>query len=278
MNRLTTTLTLRLLPSLRLLPHLILTLSCVVAAGAEVSTDRPAMVAPDDVNCARLKSTRVMRPGAPVNCSQLQIVRFSYIGFDDRLHNDGEVMVMAAVAPEVHTIFSLLLARRFPLAGAHLMNSYLGDDDASMADNNTSAFNYRPITGGGAPSLHAYGLAIDINPLQNPYLLRSGNGRVDVSPAAGKAYVARLPLRPGMVDDQVVQIFAAHGFPIWGGDWRKPIDYQHFQVSRKTAEHLAKLGLKEGRTYFKNNIQAYQSCLVRNRKMSESKRFCTLAE
>lgn len=187
-------------------------------------------------------------------------------------------MVMAAVAPEVRTIFGLLLARRFPLAGARLMNNYHGDDDASMADNNTSAFNHRPITGGGVPSLHAYGLAIDINPLQNPYLHRAGNGVVDVSPATGRPYIARLPLRPGMVDDQVVKIFAAHGFPIWGGDWHQPIDYQHFQVSRKTAERLAKLGIKQARAYFENSIVVYHQCIVRNQKISAARRFCALAE
>ena len=185
---------------------------------------------------------------------------------------------MAAVAPEVRTIFTLLLARHFPLAGARLMNHYQGNDDAAMADNNTSAFNHRPITGGGAPSLHAYGLAIDVNPLENPSVHRAGNGTLQVSPPAGKPYTARLPLRPGMVDDRVVEIFATHGFPIWGGDWHQPIDYQHFQVSRKTAEHLAKLELKEARAYFENSIKFYQRCLVLNRKMSDAKRFCTLAE
>lgn len=219
-----------------------------------------------------------MRTGAPVDCSQLQVVHFSFVDLDGQLHDDGEVMVMAAVAPEVLTIFTLLLARHFPLAGARLMNHYQGNDDAAMADNNTSAFNHRPITGGGAPSLHAYGLAIDVNPLENPYVRRAKNGILQVSPPAGKPYTARLPLRPGMVDDRVVEIFAMHGFPIWGGDWHQPIDYQHFQVSRKTAEHLSKLRIKEARVYFENSIEMYQRCLVRNRKMSDAKRFCALAE
>jgi len=218
-----------------------------------------------------------MGPGAPVRCSQLQVVHFAYADFDGHVHDDGEIMVMAAVAPQVQTIFKLLLERRVPLARARLMENYHGDDAASMADNNTSAFNHRPITGGTVPSLHAYGLAIDINPLQNPYLRCDAKGLVDISPPAGRPYATRLPIRPGMVDQQVVDIFAVHGFPIWGGDWRQPIDYQHFQVSRKMAERLAALPLKQARAHFENSILVYRRCLVSKGKTSDARKVCGLA-
>lgn len=259
-----------------MLPALLLGVSASVAA-VPIPTDTKIM-ALDDARCMELKSAHVMRAAAPVDCSRLQVVRFSYVDFNAQVHSDGEIMVMAAAAPEVRKIFALLLARRFPLAVARLMNYYQGDDDAAMADNNTSAFNDRAITGGSAPSLHAYGLAIDVNPLQNPYLNRADNGIVTVSPPAAKPYAKRLPLRPGMVTDEIVKIFAEHGFPIWGGDWHQPIDYQHFQVSRKTAEHLATLGVKEGRAYFESGIVRYRRCLSRNQKKSTVKKICLLAE
>ncbi|KAF3997240.1 M15 family metallopeptidase [Glaciimonas immobilis] len=241
----------------------------------------------DDARCASLKSAHVVTepkvterkgPNVSVDCSRLQIVRFSYLGFDDKVHADGKIMVMGAAAPEVRKIFDLLLARRFPLARARLMDNYQGDDDAAMADNNSSAFNNRVITGGGAPSLHAYGLAIDINPVQNPYVHRAANGQDMVSPPAAKPYTKRLPIRRGMVDDQIVNIFATHGFIIWGGNWHQPIDYQHFQVSRKTAEHLAGLGIKEGRAYFEQSVVRYRRCMDRRPKVFQVGKVCALTE
>ncbi|WP_253273610.1 M15 family metallopeptidase [Collimonas arenae] len=212
----------------------------------------------DRQQCELLKQ-RVLQPGAPVGCSQLQVVRFSYIDFEQVRHDDGEIMVMAAVAPQVKALFDELLKRGFPLAQARLMEHYQGNDDASMADNNTSAFNDRPITGGKAISLHAYGLAIDINPLQNPYVLRNAQGEQIYSPPAGKDFGQRVASRVGS-SEQVVELFAQHGFLIWGGDWKKPIDYQHFQVSRSMAERLAKLPLPQARQLFENSVVTYRSC------------------
>lgn len=247
------------------------------SVAAATATSAAPLISRDSAQCAQLKATHVMQSGAPVGCAQLQVVRFAFVDFDGQLHEDGEIMVMAAVAPQVQTIFKLLLARRVPLAGAKLMNHYHGDDALAMADNNTSAFNDRPITGGGAPSLHAYGLAIDINPVQNPYLRRTANGAIEVSPATGKPFITRLPHRAGMVDDQIVAIFAEHGFPIWGGHWRQPIDYQHFQVSRKTAEHLAKLPFKQAQAYFENSIAVYHRCLSDKKKTVAARKICALA-
>lgn len=258
------------------LPALLVSLSGLSTAMPFM--DEAKILALDAAHCADLKSAHVMGPSAPVSCSQLRIVRFSYVDFSGQVRSDGELMVMGAAAPEVRKIFALLLARRFPLNGARLMNYYQGDDEAAMVAGNTSAFNDRAISGGGAVSLHAFGLAIDVNPVQNPYLSRGDNGIVSISPAAGKPYVKRLPLRSGMVSDEIINIFAEHGFPVWGGDWHQPVDYQHFQVSRKTAEHLATLGIKEGRAYFESGIMRYRRCLVRNQTISTAKKLCALAE
>ena len=123
-------------------------------------------------------------------------------------------------------IFRRLYEIGYPIASMRLVDDFGGDDDASMSANNTSAFNCRPVTGGGGFSEHSYGTAIDVNPVQNPYLAGS-----TVLPAEGRQYVDR-PDSPGVIHagDEVVQAFADHGFR-WGGTWSGPIDYQHFSVS-----------------------------------------------
>ena len=135
-------------------------------------------------------------------------------------------MVAASVADGVVAIFRTLYGIDYPIASLRFVDDFGGDDDASMAANNTSAFNCRPVTGGGGFSEHSYGTAIDLNPVQNPYV----SGRL-VLPEQGRAYLARSPA-PGVIlaGDAVVTAFADHGWS-WGGAWSGPIDYQHFSVS-----------------------------------------------
>jgi D-alanyl-D-alanine carboxypeptidase len=198
--------------------------------------------------CQDMKQHHVLNAGAPVGCDRLKLVTFSYLGFDGRYHDDGQIIVMDAVAKQVLQIFATLRAKRFPLAQARLMNSFDGDDERSMAEGNTSAFNVRAITGGGAVSLHAYGVAIDINPIQNPYVRHAQEG-ISYSPKAGADYRDRGLQRPGMVEP-IIQVFYDHGFSTWGGKWKNPTDYQHFQLSRALAEHLARLSPAQAEAYF----------------------------
>ncbi|WP_228527299.1 M15 family metallopeptidase [Noviherbaspirillum soli] len=241
---------------------LLLTTAALPAAPALAALDQPA--------CERLKASRVLRKQAPVGCDRLTVVRFPYIDFSGAKRDDGELMVLDAVAPEVSQLFHALHRRRFPLAQARLIDHYGGDDEASMRDNNTSAFNQRAVTGGGPPSLHAYGLAIDINPAQNPFLQPGDNGTVRVSPPAGAAYLNRRAARPGkpprsgMAED-VIGLFAAAGFTVWGGDWDTPLDYQHFQFSRELAQRLAALPEREARQLYLRQIKAYRNCLGERR-------------
>lgn len=247
----------------RLLPFLAL---AVLFHGAQAAESSSRLVDIDHAACRALHDSGVMHATAPVRCDQLRIVRFSYVGFDGRQHNDGEIMVMAAAAEHVQAIFDALLKRKFAIAGARLMNRYNGDDQASMRDNNSSAFNDRAVIGASAPSLHAYGLAIDLNPVQNPFLQFGEDGKATFSPDAGSRYANRLqqrpgkPARKGMAED-VVALFAEHGFVIWGGDWDAPIDYQHFQTSRALAKRLAALPAAEGRAVFSAYVQRYRSCM-----------------
>jgi hypothetical protein len=214
--------------------------------------------------CGDMKEHNVIRTGAPVGCERLKLIKFPYLGFDGSIHADGEVMVMDAAAENVLGIFTRLRDMRFPIAKARLINQYDGSDDASIADNNTSAFNSRNVAGTNALSLHAYGLAIDINPVQNPYVQRSG-GKLTFSPPAGAAYANRLDdqperqLRRGMAES-VIDVFADEGFFIWGGYWKSAIDYQHFQVSRSLAQQLASLSPAQAKTVFAQHVERYRAC------------------
>ncbi len=163
--------------------------------------------------------------GCPVPLADLRHLTLTYRGFDGADHA-GELVVASSVADEVVAIFRQLYQDGYPIESMRLVDDFGGDDDASMTANNTSAFNCRPVTGGGGFSEHSYGTAIDVNPVQNPYL--SGS---TVLPAAGRAYLDR-PDEPGVIHDgdAVVAAFAAYGFS-WGGDWSGPIDYQHFSVT-----------------------------------------------
>jgi hypothetical protein len=214
--------------------------------------------------CEDMKAHHVIKPDAPVGCERLRLVKFRYVDFSGRSHDDGEIVVIDAAAKHVVTIFAKLRAMHFPIERARLMNRYDGNDDASMADNNTSAFNLREISGGGPISLHGYGLAIDINPIQNPYAKRAAEN-LTFNPPAGIAYANRLNDRPakprrfGMAE-QVIDVFADNGFVIWGGYWDDPIDYQHFQVGRSLAEQLAHLAPAQAQAEFDRHVEKYRAC------------------
>jgi hypothetical protein len=164
------------------------------------------------------------RPGCPVGPDQLRQVRLGYWGFDGQPHR-GALVVHHTVTADVITVFRTLYAQRFPIRRMTPVDAYGGSDDASMADDNTSGFNCRnAVTDGPATwSAHAYGKAIDVNPVENPYLLDG-----DVLPPAGRAYLDRGASRAGMAvpDGALVKAFTAAGWT-WGGRWSNP-DYQHF--------------------------------------------------
>lgn len=165
------------------------------------------------------------RPGCPVGPADLRSVAVGYV--DPAGHPaTGRLVVHADVAADVVAVFARLYAQRFPVTRMQPVEAYRGSDDASMAADNTSAFNCRATTGGSGFSEHSYGTAIDLNPVENPYVKGT-----TVLPSAGRAFLERRPA-PGVVvaGDAVVQAFAEHGFS-WGGDWSSLKDYQHFSVS-----------------------------------------------
>ena len=131
--------------------------------------------------CAEMRLHKTLRADSVVDCKRLTLVKFDYFGFDGQIHNDGELVVLDAAAERVANIFGALLKMHFPIHQAKLLNHYDGNDEASMSDNNTSAFNDRSISGGSSVSMHAYGLAIDVNPVKNPFCQKRHEAR-HVSP------------------------------------------------------------------------------------------------
>ncbi|HVM28450.1 MAG TPA: M15 family metallopeptidase [Mycobacteriales bacterium] len=164
------------------------------------------------------------RSGCPVGPAQLRMLTLSHWGFDGVVRT-GRMVVHVDQVPAVLGVFGRLFDVGFPIERMVTVDVYGGDDDASMAANNTSAFNCRTVAGTSSWSLHAYGRALDLNPVQNPYVRGS-----TVQPPAGRAYLDRSSPRPGMVraGDAVVTAFAAAGWS-WGGAWSSSKDYQHFE-------------------------------------------------
>lgn len=167
------------------------------------------------------------RAGCPVPLRDLRLIRTDHWGLDRTVHR-GELVVHRDQAAKVVRVLRALFVARFPIARIQLVDVYGANDRRSMAANNTSAFNCRYVSGTTRWSEHAYGRAIDMNPIQNPYVSSSGRA----SPPAGAAYVDRSRKAPGMIHsrDAVVRAFAAVGWG-WGGHWSGIKDYQHFSAS-----------------------------------------------
>lgn len=165
------------------------------------------------------------KPGCPVPIEDLRILEMTHRGFDGDDHV-GQLMVHEDVARDTVNAFRVLYREGFPIRRMELIETYGGSDDASMAADNTSAFNCRAITGGTRYSVHSYGRAIDINTVENPYV----KGTL-VLPAAGAEFLDRTDVRPGMLVDgsDEVHAFTHRGFD-WGGTWTTLKDYQHMEI------------------------------------------------
>jgi hypothetical protein len=179
-------------------------------------------VRPIDAALAARMTPTSWRPGCPVGLGDLRYVWVSHMGMDGT-ERVGELVVHRDTVAALAGVFRHIWDEAFPVERMRLVDDYGGDDDASMAANNTSAFNCRRVAGTTRWSEHAFGRAIDINPVQNPYVR---GGRVD--PPAGRAYVDRGHVRAGMLvaGGPVVGAFRFVGWG-WGGDWSSGKDYQH---------------------------------------------------
>ena len=159
----------------------------------------------------------------------LRYVGLLYYDFDGNVQT-GELICNKGIAQDMVEIFYQLYLSQYQIAKMVLIDTYNADDTASMADNNTSCFNYRTVDGTTHLSKHAYGLAIDLNPFNNPYVENNSDGTVYISPLGSEAYADRTANLAHMINenDLCYQLFIQHGFT-WGGSWKSYKDYQHFQ-------------------------------------------------
>lgn len=163
-----------------------------------------------------------------IDLRSLRYLTITHYNFE-HLPATGEIICSVAIADDLLDIFETLFHQKYEIEKVRLIDYYDADDEKSMADNNSSAFNFRTIAGTNVLSNHSTGMAIDINPLYNPYVKRTENGLL-VSPEVGKPFVDRLLSFPHKLDhdDICVKEFLKHGF-VWGGDWEHAKDYQHFE-------------------------------------------------
>lgn len=173
----------------------------------------------------RSRLTHSWREGCPVGVEDLRLLTVSFWGFDSQVHN-GELVVHRDQAQKILAAMKRVFDARFPIQRIELVDVYEGSDDRSMEANNTSAFNCRSVESRpGVWSQHAYGRAVDINPIQNPYVSSSG----EPDPPSGAPYVDRSKNAVGMIHARrpVVKAFSSIGWE-WGGYWSSSKDYQHF--------------------------------------------------
>ena len=163
---------------------------------------------------------RSYQPNPHIQRADLRYLRVLHYDYDGRTHQ-GELVCNKRIASKLLTIFRELT----------LSDNYDADDERQMRANNTSCFCYRAVSDTKHLSKHAYGLAIDINPLYNPYVrYRKKDGHRIVEPATGVPYVDRKKdFRYKITtEDLCYKLFIKHGFT-WGGSWRSMKDYQHFE-------------------------------------------------
>ena len=169
------------------------------------------------------------KKGCPVPLEDLRYLRIKHIDFNGK-DQMGEMIVHKEISDEVIDIFEALYDIDYPIYQMRLVSDYKGSDWQSIEADNTSAFNCRKATGSKKFSKHSYGKAIDINPIENPYIFRSGKSSHKASAPylkrkrSSQSTSQRAMLLP---QDKAVQIFKKYGWK-WGGDWSGMKDYQHF--------------------------------------------------
>ena len=210
---------------------LVLSVGLLLMSSPALAVEQPpyqATVARLDRETRQLMTGRSWHRGCPVALRDLRLVRLTYWGFDREAH-PGRLVVHRSWADEMVIVFRRIYRARFPIRRVRLVDRYGADDQSSMRHDNTSAFNCRYVAGTTTWSQHAYGRAIDINPVENPYVDGSY-----VSPPNGGMYADRSRERRGMIvkGDVVWRAFRRIGWE-WGGAWSSIQDYQHFSANGK---------------------------------------------
>ena len=172
---------------------------------------------------------KTYHPNPHIQRSDLHYLKVLHWDYDEKTHQ-GELICNKLIADKLLAIFRELYAGHYPIQKMRLPDEYDADDERQMSDNNTSCFCYRKISGSNKLSLHAQGLAIDINTRYNPYVHTRKNGTRIVEPSNGKPYADRQKKFQYKIEkgDLCHRLFLKHGFT-WGGSWRTMKDYQHFE-------------------------------------------------
>lgn len=175
------------------------------------------------------KDSEAAAEGLAVTFDDLSYLHIRHYDFEGN-PAEGELICNNYIAQDLVEIFYQLYLNEYQLESVLLIDEFDGDDTASMEANNTSCFNYRVVEGSTSLSKHAYGLAIDVNPLYNPYVTYEKDGTENISPAAAYSYADRSVNFAYKIDenDLCYKLLTQHGF-IWGGNWNSVKDYQHFQ-------------------------------------------------
>ncbi|MBO4520460.1 MAG: M15 family metallopeptidase [Alphaproteobacteria bacterium] len=165
---------------------------------------------------------------AEISYDDLVDIHVLHYDFNNRVQK-GRLICNKKIGQKVLAVFQKLYDNAYQIEKIRLIDDYKGDDDASMRDNNTSCFNYRKIAGSNKLSNHSLGLAVDINPLYNPYIKRTKSKTV-VFPEIAADYADRTKPFPHKIDknDLAYKAFTEQGF-FWGGSWISVKDYQHFE-------------------------------------------------
>ncbi|UCA61826.1 M15 family metallopeptidase [Chryseobacterium rhizoplanae] len=150
----------------------------------------------------------------------LEMITLTYYSFDGKLHQ-GQMVTHKDLAVDIKEVFMIMQANKFPIRKVIPIVKYDWDDGSSLIDDNSSCFNYRQITGETNLSMHSLGLAIDLNPLENPYI----KGGIVLPP---QAVYSINSLGTFTEESIVVKEFKKRGWE-WGGNWNSLKDYQHFQ-------------------------------------------------
>ena len=176
-----------------------------------------------DAVLSRMKGKSLPK-NAVIHTDDLRYLTLPYYDFNGHIQT-GEMVCHKKIAHDLLLVFKDLFQQRYPIYSIRLVDDFDANDEASMRANNTSCFNYRTISGTNKLSKHAYGMAVDVNPLQNPWVV--GN---KVYPTTARDYVDRTKDFPHKIDKKnaCYRAFKNRGFS-WGGDWKNSKDYQHFQ-------------------------------------------------
>lgn len=163
-----------------------------------------------------------------VDTATLRYLHVLHYDLEGNVH-EGEMVCNVSICNDLLDIFQKLYEAHYPIEKMELVDNYDADDEKSMSANNTSCFNFRRQPGSRYLSKHSRGLAVDINPLYNPYV-RHSRGKLHIEPTKGKNYADRKKQFPYKIDrnDLCYKLFIEHGFS-WGGAWKSVKDYQHFE-------------------------------------------------